>query len=144
MSHREHTPGRREARGKHTAGSKYEPGDSWAVCQRCGHDVYASDLLVDGYNDGLAVCPKCFDPKHPSDYPPLLTDTMSPQGLTTGSPGVGVQSGGTDIEGNAITFVAGDITGDTLAVETGWDGVGVEGSTDNPLSTFADPGEPSL
>ena len=75
----------REVRGRHGENPGYRPGDNWSTCQRCGFDVYASDLREDGYKPGLMVCPKCYDPPHPQDYVRVWDDNTDPLDGSTGS-----------------------------------------------------------
>ena len=75
----------REVRGRHGENPGYRPGDNWSTCQRCGFDVYASDLREDGYKPGLMVCPKCYDPPHPQDYVRVRTEDTAPLPGSTGS-----------------------------------------------------------
>ena len=79
----------REKRGKHSHSKKWRAGDNWLTCQRCGHDVLASDATEDGYTKGLVVCPTCYDPPHPQDYVRGYQDRISPpSGLVTGETGI--------------------------------------------------------
>jgi hypothetical protein len=75
----------REARGRHGTSRKYQSGDNWVECQRCGHDIYSSDAVEDGYTRGLIVCPKCYDAPHPQDYVRAYEDRISPAGFVTGA-----------------------------------------------------------
>ena len=41
----------------------YRSGDHLFVCMQCGFTKYASEIKRQW--DGLRVCGRCFDPKHP-------------------------------------------------------------------------------
>lgn len=75
----------REVRGRHGENPGYRPEDNWSSCQRCGFDIYASELKEDGYKKGMMVCPKCYDPPHPQDYVRVRDDNTSPLEGSTGS-----------------------------------------------------------
>lgn len=94
--------------GKHT-GKRWKPGDNWTRCQRCGKDIYESDAREDGYQEGLIVCPICYDPPHPQDYIRIYPEDQRPGPLSTGD------------------------TGDDYSR------VGAEGSTEIPAATFGGP-----
>lgn len=94
-----------EVRGRHSPATVYRVGDNWAECQRCGFDVYASDLVEDGYKPGLMVCTKCYDPPHPQDYVRVLEDDTSPifsTGANTETLDEAVE-GSTEVPGSTLT-----------------------------------------
>lgn len=45
---------------------RYRPGDHLALCDRCGFEYYASQLRKTW--DGLLVCDKDWEPRHPQDF----------------------------------------------------------------------------
>lgn len=47
-------------------GNKYRAGDWLAICDRCGQEYYASELLLDWKQ--LRVCSKCWEPQHPNEF----------------------------------------------------------------------------
>jgi hypothetical protein len=129
----------RDVRGQHTYNPGFRYGDNWAECQRCGFDVYASDLKEDGYKKGLMVCPLCYDPPHPQDYVRVVKDDPSPIWAS------GENSDSTAAEGSTdVYFAAGtmglEITGElgTLADRTDaeLDVVSVDPSTSFPTAIY--------
>lgn len=68
--------------GKHTAGSKYIPGDHWITCQRCGMDIRSSAARREW--TGLKVCAdKCWEPRHPQDFVKAIKEDTAAKGLVT-------------------------------------------------------------
>lgn len=115
----------REARGKHTSSSRYKSGDNWVECQRCGHDIYGSDAMEDGYTQGLIVCPKCYDAPHPQDYVRAYEDRISPgSGMVTGETGVNLANGlaGSTSNPAQTSFTGDDFTGSLSAISDQTDG----------------------
>lgn len=45
-----------------------------AICERCSAKRLRKELVYDGQQNGLLVCPECWDPKHPQEYLPALGD----------------------------------------------------------------------
>ncbi len=45
---------------------KYKAGDHWVRCQRCA-TVHRSSKMRKEWN-GLIVCPRCYEPRHPQDF----------------------------------------------------------------------------
>ncbi len=60
----------------HNAG--YEPGNYWAVCDRCGVD-HRIDKLKTTW-DGLLVCEDDWETRHPQEFLRVTPDTIAPQG----------------------------------------------------------------
>jgi hypothetical protein len=50
---------------------------AWGHCQRCGFRYLLNELVADGQISGLRVCEECYDPKHPQERVPPLTDRMA-------------------------------------------------------------------
>jgi hypothetical protein len=48
-------------RGRH-----YKPGDNFVICDECGFKFYASETRMRW--DGMIVCSKDWEPRHPQDY----------------------------------------------------------------------------
>jgi hypothetical protein len=44
----------------------YKAGDHLFVCQQCGFTKYGSEVRLQW--NGLRVCAKCYDPRHPQEY----------------------------------------------------------------------------
>lgn len=57
----------------------YIPGDHWVECSRCGFDCRASQAKKEW--NGLVVCPKCWEPRHPQDFIRGRTDDQAAKGL---------------------------------------------------------------
>jgi hypothetical protein len=57
-------PGGRYARGTSAVG----------ICERCSKKTLLNNLQYDGQFPDLKVCPDCWDPKHPQEYLPAVTD----------------------------------------------------------------------
>ncbi len=57
--------------GKKTVNSGYVPGDYFMECDKCGITYRRSDLMRDGFVNGLMVCRPCWDfkPTYPSPPP---------------------------------------------------------------------------
>ena len=129
----------KDARGKHSHSKRYVPGDNLVECQRCGHDIYASDARYDGYTKGLIVCPQCYDPPHPQDYVRAYEDTITPAGpvtgaaeySTTGATGsTALPAGGFEPSGNATDMPnQSNDAGDTIST--------VSAATYFPTSVFS-------
>lgn len=65
--------------GKHTRNPGYEPGNHWVVCDRCGFDYRAEDVIEEW--TGAVVCrQKCWEPRHPQDFVRAVEDDMTPTG----------------------------------------------------------------
>lgn len=56
--------------------SSYIRGDWNAICDDCGWEYKASELKSRW--DGLRVCYKCWEPRHPQDFVRSVTDTQAP------------------------------------------------------------------
>ncbi len=69
---------------RHRQGTRYVPGDHWAVCEVCNMDYRQSDLMLRW--DGLKVCKKDFEPRHPLDLQKQKPDKTSPIGLWRSEP----------------------------------------------------------
>ena len=55
--------------------ARYARGDkAWGICERCSDRRLLKDLIYDGQFPDLKVCPDCWDPKHPQEYLPSVTD----------------------------------------------------------------------
>lgn len=65
-----------------------------AECMRCGRRVRYLDLRQDGQVKGLNVCGECWDPEHPQEHLPEVSDR---QALFDPSPEVSIP----DDEGDA-------------------------------------------
>lgn len=50
---------------------------AWGHCQRCGFQSKLNSLVHDGQIQGLLVCDECFDPKHPLETIPSLSDPIA-------------------------------------------------------------------
>lgn len=48
------------------SGSGYIPGDFWRICDECGFKVRQSETRKRW--DGLIVCEKDWEPRHPQDF----------------------------------------------------------------------------
>lgn len=118
----------RDVSGKHHGKQRFKSGDNWTVCMRCGKDLYASQAVADGYDDGLIVCPDCYDPPHPQDYIKPFVDDMKPlEGVSTGDLDSGQYDAGTD-NSNINT-----VSTETLEVTSTSE---VSPSTEVPATTF--------
>lgn len=62
----------------HPANPGFQPGNYWAVCDRCGFDYRIKDLKMTW--DGLLVCDKDWEPRQPQDFVRTVVDTIAPQG----------------------------------------------------------------
>lgn len=62
-----------------TAGSgRYARGDNaLGICERCSEKRLRKTLVYDGQYPDLLVCPDCWDPKHPQEYLPPVTDPVT-------------------------------------------------------------------
>ena len=55
--------------------TRYAQGSkAWGICERCSDKRLLNDLIYDGQFPDLKVCPDCWDPKHPQEYLPSVTD----------------------------------------------------------------------
>lgn len=52
------------------------PGTWAAICDRCGFR-YASDLLKEDWQ-GLRLCRKCYEPRHPQEFVRGVPDNPAP------------------------------------------------------------------
>jgi hypothetical protein len=58
--------------------SKFASGSrAWGHCQRCGFRYLLNDMVHDEQIKGLLVCDSCWDPKHPQEHLPPLSDPMA-------------------------------------------------------------------
>lgn len=55
----------------------FKPGDNNAICDRCGRPFKASQLKRTW--DGLYVCARDWEPRHPQDYARARPDDQSVQ-----------------------------------------------------------------
>jgi len=90
----------------------YIRGDWNAICDDCGWQYKASELKSRW--DGLRVCYKCWEPRHPQDFVRSVTDTQAPSwtrpessdtyvlGCTTRTSIVGYAISGCAIAGNIV------------------------------------------
>lgn len=62
----------------HPRSPGFQPGNYWAVCDRCGFDYRIRELRMTW--DGLLVCEKDWEPRHPQDFVRGVSDTIAPQG----------------------------------------------------------------
>lgn len=83
-----------------------------AECQRGGHKMMYRDLVEDGHIEGLLVCRDCWEPRHPQEIPPDMTD---PVALYRPAPEISVPLGYGDAEnldgGTTPTTPSGAATG---------------------------------
>jgi len=50
---------------------------AWGHCERCGDRVLLRSLRYDGQIADLQVCDDCWDPKHPQEALPAITDPVT-------------------------------------------------------------------
>lgn len=56
----------------------YAKGDqAWGHCERCSDRLLLKNLRYDGQYPDLLVCADCWDPKHPQEYLPPVTDPVT-------------------------------------------------------------------
>jgi hypothetical protein len=48
-----------------------------AICERCSQKSLRRKLVYDGQFPDLLVCTSCWDPKHPQEYLPAVTDPVT-------------------------------------------------------------------
>lgn len=53
----------------------YKHGDYNVICDQCGFKYKGSETAMQW--DGLRVCKKCYDPRHPLDFVPARIDKQS-------------------------------------------------------------------
>lgn len=75
----------RYARGRHAV----------AECQRSGQKMRYRDLVEDGHIPGLLVHPDWWEPKHPQETPPDMTDPIA---LRRPAPEISIPAGHGDAE----------------------------------------------
>ncbi len=57
---------------------KYAGGNrAWVICQRCGMRGLYRDSVFDGNIANLRVHPECWEPKHPQELLPKVTDPVA-------------------------------------------------------------------
>ncbi len=57
---------------------KYARGDNaLGICERCGDKVLLKELRFDGYLIDLQVCNDCWDPYHPQERLPDVSDPIT-------------------------------------------------------------------
>ena len=56
----------------------YKPGDALAICDRCGFQYMLSELQETW--DGLMVCPRDFEERHPQDFVRGVPERIAIQG----------------------------------------------------------------
>lgn len=58
--------------------SRYARGDrALGICERCSKKTLLHNLIYDGQYPDLLVCTGCYDPKHPQEYLPAVTDPVT-------------------------------------------------------------------
>jgi hypothetical protein len=62
----------------HPRNAGYEPGNYWAVCDRCGIDHRISEMKETW--DGLLVCERDWEPRHPQEFIRAVADKVAPDG----------------------------------------------------------------
>lgn len=62
----------------------FQPGNYWVVCDRCAFSYRRSDMRKEW--NGLVVCKKCWETRHPQDFVRAVSDTIAPQGLNRPEP----------------------------------------------------------
>jgi hypothetical protein len=62
----------------HSRNPKFEPGNMWVVCDVCGFDYRRNKTRIRW--DGLVVCEKDWEPRHPQDFARGVKDTIAPEG----------------------------------------------------------------
>lgn len=62
--------------------NNYKPGDHNVHCMRCGRDYHESDMRKEW--NGLIVCKRCWEPRHPQDFVRATKDKVAAEGLVTG------------------------------------------------------------
>ena len=65
-------------RGKHTGNQGYQALNHWVVCDNCGFDIRAEDIMETW--DHRLVCPADWEPRHPQDFVRSKYDDMSAKG----------------------------------------------------------------
>lgn len=97
----------------------YRPGDHWMVCDRCGFDYRFSQMRKTW--DGLWVCHKDWEPRHPQDFvrgksdrqvPPVVRPTVDPE-LTTTTLSANAASDATSV---TVTSATGIVSGNSIGV----------------------------
>jgi hypothetical protein len=59
-------------------GRKYATGNhAWFICQRCGLRGLYRNSVFDGHIANLRVHPECWEPKHPQESLPKVTDPIA-------------------------------------------------------------------
>lgn len=62
----------------HRGSGRYARGDNaLAICERCSKKTLRRKLVYDGQYPDLLVCTECWDPKHPQEYLPPVTDPIT-------------------------------------------------------------------
>lgn len=62
----------------HAHGAGFVPGNRWVECDRCGFDYRKNQIKLEW--NGLAVCLKCWETRHPQDFVKAVTDHIAPYG----------------------------------------------------------------
>ena len=62
----------------HPHGAGFQPGNYWAECDRCGFDYRIQSMRMEW--NGLVVCHKCFEVRHPQDFVKAVEDRIAPFG----------------------------------------------------------------
>ena len=70
----------------HSENPGYIPGDHWVVCDICGLE-YRSSKMRKNY-DGLIVCPKDFETRHPQEFVRARKDDLRAKGLVRPEPNI--------------------------------------------------------
>lgn len=90
-----------------------------AECQRSGQKMLYRDLVEDGHITGLLVHPDWWEPKHPQEIPPDVTDPIA---LSRPAPEISIPIGYGDAEnldgGVTPTTPLGSVSGTTAVAMT--------------------------
>ena len=101
--------------------TKYAKGrHAVAECQRSGQKMRYRDLVEDGHVPGLLVHPDWWEPKHPQETPPDLSDPIA---LRRPAPEISIEAGYADPEnldgGTTPTTTIAPVAGTINATLTG-------------------------
>lgn len=62
----------------HRGHGRYARGDNaLGICERCSKKMLRKHMVYDGQIADLLVCSDCWDPKHPQEYLPDVSDPVT-------------------------------------------------------------------
>lgn len=93
-----------------SGGHGFARGDNAvAHCERCGFKYKRNELVYDGQYPDLLVCIPCWDPKHPQDFLPAMSDPVSLRDPRSDADTSAIAAGYTDVKWPPVAGLPGSV-----------------------------------